>query len=111
MEDAIAKAKASLDSFIARLEKPQRGEVFSVEAAVAAPEGSSEYRWIDDVTYKGGSFEGHFRTRPSSTSTFKPAEKATAKKQDVTDWIILKDGVSEGGFTVDLLLRRQAQSR
>jgi uncharacterized protein YegJ (DUF2314 family) len=111
MDAAIAKARASLDSFIERLAHPANGEVFSVEAGVPAADGSTEYRWMDDVTYKDGVFEGRFRTRPSKNTTFKPAEKATVKKEDVTDWIILREGKSEGGYTVELQLRRQSEPR
>ncbi|HVT12534.1 MAG TPA: DUF2314 domain-containing protein [Fimbriimonadaceae bacterium] len=111
MAQAITKAKQTLDEFLARLQHPQRNEVFSVQSAFKTPSGPPEYLWLGDVTYKDGVFEGAVNTKPQRALTPKYGETAKVKKEDVTDWMILKSGKSEGGFTVDLLLKRQAAPR
>jgi uncharacterized protein YegJ (DUF2314 family) len=108
LSDAISKARSTLDTFIERLNHPQRGEVFSVEAAVKTPSGEPEYLWIGDVTYKDGTFSGTLTTQPKKVAA-KYQAPLTAKRADVTDWMILKSGKSEGGYTVDVLLHREAQ--
>lgn len=111
LDAAIAAARKTLDKFIARLQHPQRGEVFSIEGAFAAPDGSHEHVWLGDVAYRDGIFTGLVTSKPEKPISVKFGEKASVKLADVTDWMILKGGASEGGYTVDLLLRRQGQPR
>jgi uncharacterized protein YegJ (DUF2314 family) len=109
LDAAVAKARGSLDSFIQRLQHPQRGEVFSVEVPFTAANGSREHLWLGDVTFHDGVFKGTITTQPVKVTQVKFGNQASAKREEVTDWMILKSGKSEGGFTVDVLLRRQAQ--
>lgn len=109
LNQAVTRARESLDSFVRRLQNPDRAEVFSVEAAFPTPEGKVEYLWIGDAKYKDGVFSGTLTSHPKNVTTVKYQEPATAKRADVTDWMILRSGRSEGGFTVDVLMRREAQ--
>jgi len=110
LDAAIAKARATLDSFIARLEHPKPREVFSIEAQFAAPDGTHEYLWLDDVTFKDDLFKGTLRNRPAKVVSLRQGTEVSAKKSDVTDWTIFTSGKGEGGYTVDVLLRREGQA-
>ena len=109
LNEAIAKSRNSLDSFIKRLDHPQRAEVFQVQASFPALDGTPEYLWVGDVTFRDGSFTGTPTSKPHLHSKVAYGDSVTLKKADVTDWMILKSGATEGGFTVDVLLRREGQ--
>ena len=111
LDEAIAKARGTLDTFIARLLTPLRGEVFSVESAFPAQDGSKLHLWIGDVVYRNGTFEGTITTKPLKPTSIAYGEKVTVARKDITDWMILRSGKSEGGYTVELLLRREGQPR
>jgi uncharacterized protein YegJ (DUF2314 family) len=111
LDEAIARARGTLDTFIARLLAPQRGEVFSVEAAFPAVDGSKLHLWIGDVSYKNGAFQGTVTTKPLKPSAIAFGQRTTIPRAEITDWMILKNGKSEGGFTIELLLARQGQPR
>ncbi len=111
MDAAIERARRSLDSFITRLQNPQPREVFSIEASFPTPDGGREHLWIDDVVFRNEKFRGKLRSKPSKAASVKPGQEVSAAKSDVTDWMILTSGHSEGGFTVDVRLRRQGQPR
>lgn len=63
------------------------------------------------MAYKDGDFTGTLTSKPSKVVGLKFGGIVTAKSADVTDWMILRSGRSEGGFTVDVLMRREAQPR
>jgi len=111
MDAAIAKARASLGSFIQRLDHPQPREVFSIEAGIAAPDGSKERLWIDDVKYAVGEFAGTLRDKPAKALSVKQHDQVSVKRDDVTDWLILTSGRAEGGYTIDVLMKREGEPR
>ena len=109
MEAAIARARSTLDGFLERLAHPRKGEVFSVQATFPTADGGRQPLWLGDVTYKDGVFTGTVDTRPTKATNVRYGQKAEAKRADVTDWMILRSGNSEGGFTVQVMLRRQGE--
>lgn len=108
LDQAIDKAKKTLDSFITRLQHPTRGEVFSVRAYFPASDGSKEPLWMDVDDFKNGAFDGTITSKPSKASSVGFRTPTQAKRADVIDWMILKSGQQEGAYTVDVLMRRQA---
>ena len=111
LKEAITKARETLDSFLARLARPHEREVFSVEGKFAAEDGTPQYLWLGDVAYKDGAFEGTVTSHPKKATAVKYGDKTTVKRENVTDWMILTSGQSEGGYTTDVLIRREGQPR
>lgn len=109
LKGAIAKARAGLDGFIRRLQHPQAREVFSVEALFLAEDGTPQYLWLDVTGSKGDTFEGVITSHPKKATKVKYGDTVHVPRADVTDWMILTSGHSEGGYTTDVLLRREAQ--
>lgn len=107
----MAKAQSTLDSFIQRLDNPQHAETFSVEGRFAAEDGSPVYLWLSDVAYKNGKFTGTVTTHPKIAVSVEYGKPATVDRKDVSDWMILKSGRSEGGFTIEILMQREAAPR
>jgi uncharacterized protein YegJ (DUF2314 family) len=111
LDDAIATAKRSLGSFIQRLANPRRAEVFQIQSSFPALDGTPQFLWVGDVTYKNGVFTGTMTTKPPLQTKIHYGDTVSVKKADVTDWMILRSGASEGGYTVDVLLRRAGQPK
>jgi uncharacterized protein YegJ (DUF2314 family) len=107
LREATEKAQKTLDDFIKRLSAPKRGETFSIEIRDSAEDNTPIYFWLSDVTYKGGVFTGTVTTRPKKASRVRYGDQSSAKRADVTDWLILKSGRSEGGFTIEILMTRE----
>lgn len=108
LRDAMSKAQATLEGFVSRLRKPQRGETFSVEGKFKAEDDSPIYLWLGDVSFANDAFTGTITTHPKKASRLKFGDTATVRKEDVSDWMILKGGRSEGGFTIEILMQREA---
>ena len=111
LDAAVARARGSLDTFLQRLAHPQKGEVFSVEAAFPTPDGGHEHLWIGDVTFKRNAFTGTLTSKVAKVPSLSYGQTVTVKRDEVTDWMILRAGRSEGGFTVKVLLDREGQPR
>jgi uncharacterized protein YegJ (DUF2314 family) len=111
LEEAMAKAQSTLGGFISRLHNPQRGETFSIEGQFQAEDDTPLYLWLGDVTYSNGKFKGSLTSHPKKASKLRFGDPAEVPKAEVTDWMILKGGRTEGGFTIDILMSREAAPR
>lgn len=111
LREATAKAQNTLASFIKRLSAPNRGETFSVEGQFSAEDNSPVYLWLSDVVFKDGKFSGTVSTHPKKATKLRFGDQAELAEKDVTDWMILKSGRTEGGFTIEVLLKREGAAR
>jgi uncharacterized protein YegJ (DUF2314 family) len=108
MEAAFQQARATLDSFIEKIEKshPDRTLV-AVKVRFALPDGSTQDLWVDRIAYQNGSFHG---TMGDDIPTLKLSvdDKITIKKDAIVDWMIVEDGKLIGGFTIRLAFQRMS---
>jgi uncharacterized protein YegJ (DUF2314 family) len=102
MESAIARARAEVDAFIAELGSPS-GEDHSVKAPIE-DNGETEHFWLTDVVYRDGKFEGLIGNDPGLVTNVKLGDKWTVAKEDISDWMYMRDGMMHGNYTMRPLL-------
>ncbi|HQY87439.1 MAG TPA: DUF2314 domain-containing protein [Tepidisphaeraceae bacterium] len=102
---ATARARATLDQFIVRIQaKPDpnhRG--FAIKAAFASPDGECEHIWITSPTWDGQQFTGQIDNEPLATKLVKLGDVVHVKPDELTDWMYLDSNQLVGGYTVRLL--------
>ena len=103
MDAAIARARAEVDSFLGELAKPT-----GTDHAVKAPiedRGETEHFWLTDISFKNGEFEGTINNDPGMVGNVKFGQKWTIKKDEISDWMFMRDGKIHGNYTMRPLLR------
>lgn len=102
MEAAIAKAKSTVDTFIAELASPT-GTDHEVKAPIQdGPE--TEHMWITSVTFENGEFKGKINAEPEFVKNVKAGQEWTVKKEDISDWTFMRDGKRHGEYTTRALI-------
>ncbi|GIW96211.1 MAG: hypothetical protein KatS3mg110_4252 [Pirellulaceae bacterium] len=102
MEAAIARAKAEVDEFIVELSNPT-GTHHSVKVPIRDGE-TVEHFWMVDVVYRDGYFEGTIDNDPGLVRNVTRGQRWRARKEEISDWMYLKDGKMYGNYTVRPLL-------
>jgi len=104
MNAAIARARSEVDVFIPALEK-REGTGFAVKVPVH-DQGETEHFWLTDVTYRDGEFEGKVGNDPGIVTNVTFGQTMRIKKDDISDWMFLRDGKLHGNYTLRPLLER-----
>ena len=106
MNQAIAEAKAHLDTFERELAAASLGRVFTVKKRFATPDGGGEHIWITDIKAVKGGFEGIVDNDPRSVEGVGYGARHFVARDDVTDWMITDaEGRRWGCYTTRVLLR------
>jgi uncharacterized protein YegJ (DUF2314 family) len=103
MEVAISRARGEVDRFIAEWSKPT-----GTDHAVKAPiedAGRTEHFWLTDLKYASGQFEGTINNEPGVVKNVKIGQKWKIKKEDISDWLFMRDGKMHGNYTMRPLLK------
>lgn len=107
MAAAEAKARETLDDFIAALQNPKPNQSdFGVKYAFS--EGDTfEHMWITELTYANGEFSGVLGNDPALVKNIKNGDSVTIKRADVEDWLYFEGEDLIGGYTAKLLMSRE----
>lgn len=103
MDAAIAKARGSVDTFIAELQSPS-GESHAVKAPITDGD-QTEHFWLSDVSYQNGEFQGTIDNDPGTVTNVKVGQSWTIKKGEISDWMYMRDGKMYGNYTMRPLLK------
>ena len=109
MDEAIAKAKKTVDKFIQVLES-EEGENFAVKAPVKDGE-DVEHFWITQIEFKDGKFTGRIGNDPGIVSNVEIGQKWTVKKEDISDWMFMRDDKIHGNYTMRPLLKTMPEEQ
>jgi uncharacterized protein YegJ (DUF2314 family) len=104
---AFAKARSETDNFIAIM-SAGTGEGYSVKVA-ETDNGQTEYFWLDNLTYANGVFSGTIDNDPDLVKNVKMGQHVDVKKEDIFDWLYMKDGKMYGNYTVRVLLPKMSK--
>jgi uncharacterized protein YegJ (DUF2314 family) len=102
MEAAVARAKSEVDTFIAELASPT-GTEHEIKAPVE-DKGEIEHLWISNVTFENGEFKGKINSQPEFVQNVKAGQDWTVKKEDISDWMFMRDGKMHGNYTTRALI-------
>lgn len=108
MSAAIARARQEVDTFIAALEKGE-GSHFAVKVGIE-DHGDTEHFWLSDVVYRDGSFDGTVGNDPGVVRNVKLGQKWRVAKDEVSDWMFLRDGKIHGNYTMRPLLKTMSEA-
>ena len=106
MNAAIARARSEVNGAI---EKLQGGHVdsFSVKVPIKDRD-QTEHFWLKDVSFQNGAFTGTVDNDPDLVHTVKLGDRITAKKEEISDWLYMKDGKMHGDYTLRVLFREMS---
>ena len=108
LEAAIEQARASLDTFIAKITTPHADRTFvAVKVRFTPPGESPQDIWVDDVTYTDGFLRGNVGDDIPALR-LEAGEKITVDEEDILDWMIVEDGKLIGGYTIRLAVQRMS---
>ena len=102
MNAAIAEAKRTLPTFMARFANPQPTDSdFSVKYLLAG----YEHIWMSDLQFDGDSFSGTFSNVPINPD-YQQGQRITGAVADITDWTWRNGNYTEGHYTTRVLLNQ-----
>ena len=103
MEAAIARARNEVDTFIAELSEGN-GTDFAVKAPIE-DKGRTEHFWLTDVVYRDGEFAGVIGNDPGIVGNVEFGQEWTIRKNEISDWMFMRDGKMHGNYTMRPLLK------
>ena len=109
MNEAIAKARATLDDFLRLNAHPPKGaSAFKLKVKVTDTNGS-EHLWITPfhVTEKG--FAGRVSNEPDYVESVAEGDEIEFRREDITDWGYVQDGKQKGGYTVCVMFKHMSK--
>jgi uncharacterized protein YegJ (DUF2314 family) len=65
----------------------------------------TEHFWLSDVTFQNGEFTGTIDNDPGTVGNVKIGQKWTVKKDEISDWMFMRDGKMHGNYTMRPLLK------
>ena len=105
MTAAIAKARASLPRFFARLAEPQPGdEGFAVKIRYTTRRGDGEHIWATEVVRSGDTVTATINNQPRDIPDLRHGQRVTVPIAQLTDWMYRRNGKIHGGSTIRALL-------
>jgi uncharacterized protein YegJ (DUF2314 family) len=102
MDAAITRARSEIESFKKELFKDD-AESYSVKAPIS-DRGQTEHFWLNDVTFKDGTFSGVIANQPGVVRNVKMGQKWQIKQSEISDWMYTRGEKIHGGYTIDPLL-------
>jgi uncharacterized protein YegJ (DUF2314 family) len=111
MDKAVEDARKSWSEFVKAFEAKEDGtENFGVKFPFDAPE-NKEFMWIEVTSIDDEFVNGRLANDPVWVKDLKLGSKVKKKVSEVADWMYLKDGEMVGGYSVKILLKRQAEDQ
>src|SRR5690606_31859303 len=106
MNRSMERARAEIDTFIARLGKPTPVDRnFALKAPVEDGD-DVEHFWLNDVRYREGHFEGTIGNDPALVKNVKLGDSWRVARSEISDWMFVENGRLVGGYTIRVLLDR-----
>jgi uncharacterized protein YegJ (DUF2314 family) len=100
MAEAIAKAQATLDDFLATW-KAQAPGTSEYRLKVQVKDGSlSEHFWVQPFRPTATGFEGVLANEPRIVRNVKGGQRIAFSRTDISDWGYVRDGKQVGSFTI-----------
>jgi uncharacterized protein YegJ (DUF2314 family) len=105
MEEAIGKARATLDDFLKLQAQPPKGaDGFKIKVKFSGG-GNDEHIWVApfQVTSKG--FTGTLAGQPRYVTHLENGQNVQFTRADVSDWGYVQDGKQKGSYTVCVMFK------
>lgn len=104
MNAAINRARAELPRFLQAF-KNHDGQDFAVKVPIN--DGTETERfWLIDISFDGSEFSGKIGNEPGVVHNVKEGQSWKVRKNDISDWMFIKDGKIYVNYTMRPLLKR-----
>ena len=111
MEKAVEDARKSWSDFVKAFEARAEGtDNFGVKFPFDAPE-NKEFMWVEVTSVDDEFVTGKLANDPVWVKDLKLGSKVKRKVSEIADWMYMKDGDIVGGYSVKVLLKRQAEEQ
>lgn len=106
MNQAIAEAKSTLDTFLNKYMKNIPNVPSYTLKVMLTDKNGVEHFWVKPFRpSKNGGFEGILANEPQITTSFKLGQLVSFSKDMITDWGYQENGKQYGSYTVCVLLK------
>lgn len=100
MEAAIAEARKTVDALLKVMSSKDEA-IKSISIKVPLEDGDEvEHVWLGNVEFKAGNFIGNIANDLKVVKNFKMGQSVTYGKDEITDWMYIKDDVVYGNVTL-----------
>jgi len=105
MNAAISQARESLTDFWQVFDSPDRGESdFALKVRIEDRYGV-EHFWVTDLRRDADKVYGLIGNEPNTVRSVQLGDEIEVPKDDVTDWLYMRDGKMVGNYTLRPLLK------
>jgi uncharacterized protein YegJ (DUF2314 family) len=111
MNNAIQKARDTLQDYINRLKNPQENDSDFALKVQVEDENGVEHFWVSEVEINKDGFIGYIANEPKLVKSVKYGEKVSFNKDIITDWSYDINGVRQGSYTLRVLLGRMSKNQ
>lgn len=107
MAEAKAKARATLDQFWEKLDKPgPEDQGFALKVSIPYGRNNTEHIWTKDVERKDGKVFGVINNVPRDAKTIQLGQRIEIGDAQISDWMYMRAGKMVGNYTLRPLLKR-----
>lgn len=110
MNKAIENAKQTLDSFEIAFKNNSRVFTFFGLKKRFEENGIVEHIWIGNIKNVDGKFYGIVDNLPEKINNVKLGDTIEINKNEISDWMYLKNSKLYGGYTIRLLVKRMSEN-
>jgi uncharacterized protein YegJ (DUF2314 family) len=103
MNAAMAAARKTIRTFIARVEAPGPGQEGLSLKARFDDNGQTEHIWLGNVSHKDGVFTGVIANEPVQVTNVRPGDRVQVPVPRVSDWMWIENGKLVGGYTIRVM--------
>lgn len=109
MNEAIAKARATLDDFLRLKAKPPNGaSAFKLKVKVTDEHGS-EHLWVTPFHVTATGFAGTISNEPDYVESVAVGDEIEFPRGDITDWGYELNGKQKGSYTVCVMFKHMSK--
>jgi uncharacterized protein YegJ (DUF2314 family) len=101
MKEAVAEAQRRWPEFVEAFER-RSGVNFSAKAPFTDG-GQTEYMWLSVTAIEHGTIYGKLGNEPVNIHHLSHGDAVKVKVEEVNDWMYLREGKVQGGFTIELM--------
>jgi uncharacterized protein YegJ (DUF2314 family) len=99
MDSAIARAQATVRTFIDLLQRPGSSRSFAAVKVRFATDSTAEDIWLDDTAFNGRFITGTLNDDATTVSNVKQGDAVSVRPEEISDWMVVDGGRICGGFT------------
>lgn len=109
MVEAISQAQKTLPEVLSKTSELKDYNLeLQVKVAIPVGDGSREHMWLRNVKHTSGYIIGKIDNQPVEALYIDFGQTYTAEFSDVSDWVVVKNGMIYGGYMLRVSLSRMS---